>query len=415
MAWTGACCPSAIKTLGGNCASLSAMNNDPPLVSHIRSVPQMIKSLFPHLTLSCQLLAKELKVSNLKQVYLVGCGDSHHAAVAAALSWQELAGINCIPLTSMALARFQARSLSEMGNHDEMLVIAISVSGQVSRTIEAARVARHVNIPVIAITANPESPLGNAADAILEIAVQRMPEDDPNIIVPGARSYVASLLGLMILAIAVGQELGNCSLRMAEDALTAIDTIPDQLSASIDSTRSLAQKLSGLWHDADHFVFCGAGPNYGTALFNAAKIVEASGDIGIGQDLEEWAHLNYFGRRRDTPTVVFSSGCWDQDRALEIAVAAKVIGRRLMIVAPKKTKLAGFNGADLIFAFNDDFDGWITPLLTFVPGIMLAAYRARDFGEAYFRDFRGGRSFEGGGGISRIRTSHLIELPPADP
>ena len=47
-----------------------------------------------------------------------------------------------------------------------------------------------------------------------------------------------------------------------------------------------------------------------------------------------------------------------------------------------------------------------------LPGIMLADYRAQLTGEPYFRAFGGGRSAEGGGGISRIRTSdRLRQLP----
>lgn len=49
-----------------------------------------------------------------------------------------------------------------------------------------------------------------------------------------------------------------------------------------------------------------------------------------------------------------------------------------------------------------------SPLLTCLPGILFAAYRAQVMGEPYFRGFGGGRSAEGGGGISRLRDSQQI-------
>ncbi|MEZ4707109.1 MAG: hypothetical protein R3A44_07890 [Caldilineaceae bacterium] len=36
------------------------------------------------------------------------------------------------------------------------------------------------------------------------------------------------------------------------------------------------------------------GPNYPTALFSAAKVLEAAGRHAMGQETEEWAHLQYF-------------------------------------------------------------------------------------------------------------------------
>jgi glutamine---fructose-6-phosphate transaminase (isomerizing) len=38
-------------------------------------------------------------------------------------------------------------------------------------------------------------------------------------------------------------------------------------------------------------VFAGSGPSYGTVLFSAAKMIEAAGVFAMGQDLEEWRHV----------------------------------------------------------------------------------------------------------------------------
>ena len=54
-------------------------------------------------------------------------------------------------------------------------------------------------------------------------------------------------------------------------------------------------------HDAaqkvDHrqpILFLGAGPARGAAMFAAAKVIEAVGQSASSQDVEEWAHLEYF-------------------------------------------------------------------------------------------------------------------------
>ena len=46
--------------------------------------------------------------------------------------------------------------------------------------------------------------------------------------------------------------------------------------------------------DLDTIWAIGAGPSRGTAQYCAAKFHEQMPINGIGQDLEEWAHLEYF-------------------------------------------------------------------------------------------------------------------------
>ena len=54
-----------------------------------------------------------------------------------------------------------------------------------------------------------------------------------------------------------------------------------------------------------------------------------------------------------------------------------------------------------------------SPLVTSIPGNLIAAYRAQLLNEPYFRSFGGGRDVSGGGGISRIRTSEIqVKVTP---
>jgi len=50
-----------------------------------------------------------------------------------------------------------------------------------------------------------------------------------------------------------------------------------------------------------------------------------------------------------------------------------------------------------------------SPLVACIPGTLFAAHRAELIGEPFFRAFGGERDAAGGGGISRIRTSEMVE------
>ena len=58
--------------------------------------------------------------------------------------------------------------------------------------------------------------------------------------------------------------------------------------------------------DAPVMIMVGSGPSYGTALFSAAKIIEASGVFAVGQDLEEWSHVERYAYPDDMPIFVIA-------------------------------------------------------------------------------------------------------------
>src|SRR6185295_8184104 len=99
--------------------------------------------------------------TSVKRVYLTGCGDSHHASVGAELAFHQLAGVPTQALTALSFSRYTAGYLPQTGPLTN-LVIAVSVSGVVSRTIEALQLARKAGAVGVALTGSPQSPLAQA-------------------------------------------------------------------------------------------------------------------------------------------------------------------------------------------------------------------------------------------------------------
>jgi glucosamine--fructose-6-phosphate aminotransferase (isomerizing) len=304
----------------------------------------------------------------------------------------------------MQFSRYTAAHLPAHHDPKSSLAIAISVSGRVSRTIEGLRLANQNGATAVALTGSKRSPLAQTADLLLP-AVAPLFQTDPHVpVIPGARSYILSQLALFLSAIQIGQVRGHLNSTTANKLRSELAATSEQMAAAIATCDPLAAHAALDWQTAEQFVFCGSGPNFGTALFSAAKILEATGDSAIGQDMEEWAHLQYFGRQTATPTILISAGERDVDRANEIATAARTIGRRLAIIAPPgqiETK-----DSDSYFPLPTPIRECFSSLLTSLPPLLFAAYLAQIKGEPYFRNFEGGRSQEGGGGISRIQTSN---------
>lgn len=380
------------------------------LTRHIESLPDLVRSVSDRFARASQQVFEDSLSGRINQVYLTGCGDSHHAALAAALSFRQLAGLPCEALTAMEFARYRAGFLAAERKH-EILVVAISSSGQVSRTIEAVRLARLAGAQTLAISANPDGALAGESDKILLADMPPVSFEEGDVVVPGTGSYVASLLALYHSAAQIGFARGHLGVEAVDNIREQLAQTAEKLEETIEMVRRAVAELAMSWRDAAHFIFCGSGPNYGTALYGAAKILEASGDVAYGQDLEEWAHLEYFARQPDAPLFMVVTAGWDEDRAMEIATAAKAIGRRVAIVAPLTNQLAISQQKDALLPIAEPSRECFSPLVACIPLALFASQRAALLDEVYFRNFASGRSREGGGGISRIRTSRQIDQP----
>lgn len=376
-----------------------------PMIAQIKSLPDLVRQIVPAYSENiADSLSREF-CRSFDHLYLMGCGDSHHVSVATQLAFRILAGIETESLTAMQFARYTADSLHQP---QRCLVVGASVSGEVSRTLEGMLMARKAGAQVLALTATPTSRIARAADRVID-TTQPVFKDPEGLVIPGVRSYVANQIGLLLLAIYLGEQRGHLPFDEAQHYRQQITHLADAQEATIENNDNLVKDLAFQWADENEFVFCGSGPGYAAALFSAAKILEASGDIAMGQDLEEWAHLQYFAKTASTPTFVISAGERDESRAREVVTAALAIGRRVAVIIPgEKAGLFADGAVKLMLA--DGVAEMFQAVLSMIPGSLFAAYRAELLGEPYFRDFKGGRSKEGGGGISRIRSSETLGL-----
>jgi glucosamine--fructose-6-phosphate aminotransferase (isomerizing) len=287
-------------------------------------------------------------------------------------------------------------------------VIAVSVSGVVSRSIESMRLARQAVAVAVALTGTPSAPLAQSAEKVFKTTVPPLPDELKGMVVPGVRSYLASQMALYSAAIRIGAVRGHLTTAQANSLRAELVKLADVMEATIQACEPVAREVMQRWTNLSEFVYVGAGPMYGVAMFSAAKMLEASGDPSMAQDTEEWAHLQYFSARPDTPTVLISAAQHDADRMAEVARAAESIGRRTIAVMPDGERAIS-EYVQHVLPVKGQVRECFAPLVYSIPGELLAAERAAVVGSTYFQGFGGGRTVDWADGASRIRDSHLVE------
>jgi glucosamine--fructose-6-phosphate aminotransferase (isomerizing) len=383
------------------------MTTRSPLYQQIDTLPDLVRAVAQPFDESARRSFSFETCTSAKRVYLVGCGDSYHASYGAELAFHQLAGVPAQALSSLSFSRYTVGYLPPTGPLTN-LVIAVSVSGVVSRTIEAAALARKAGATTIALTGTAGSPLAQTAEQTFLTTVPPLPDEMRGMVVPGVRSYLASQVALYSAAIRIGEVRGHLTTMQADQWRAELRGLADVLAATIAACEPLVKDWAARWQKPTAFDFVGGGPLYGAAMFSAAKLLEATGEPALAQETEEWTHLQYFVDQ-PTPTVLLDAAGLDASRMAELARAAQSIQRPVVAVLPEgEQDISQY--VDAVWPIKGQVRECFAPLVASIPGELLAAERAALLGTAYFRNFEGGRTVPWSKeGASRIRDSHMID------
>ncbi|MBA3947057.1 MAG: SIS domain-containing protein [Herpetosiphonaceae bacterium] len=368
------------------------------MLDQVESLPDLIRSEFDRLDANARRLLNHNECLSVKRIVITGCGDSYMAGLATELCFEQLAKIPTEPMSAMQAARYGAPNFDHMFPRNP-LVVGVSVSGTVARTREAVAMARKEGALTVALTGDPDAPLGRAAERIFDCKIP------PFVPAPGVRSYRISLLALYLLAIRLAEVSGRLTQAQGAAMREELKGTADLITATIKAVNGRTRELAEAVANQKEFVFIGDGPNYATGLFSAAKVIEAAGRHAMGQDTEEWAHLQYFVNVDPaTPTWLISPGGRGHARAAELVPVMKRIGRTVVAVVPEGDQAIA-PGADWILPVPGKVPEMFSPMVYAVAGELFAAHLSAVTGEPPFRGFSG--AYEDGG--NTIKTSAVID------
>lgn len=312
--------------------------------------------------------ALHLPLQRPSRVYLVGCGDSHYAGLATRHAFERWSGIPTEALQSLEFSRYAIEAAPR-----DALVIAVSNSGRVARTVECAIFAERRGIPSLAVTYDPRSRLASATRMTLPWTYRDFGFG------PGTLSYLASIVALYVLALRLGRLTDRLSQSEVSSTLDRIAGSSEAVAATTREARPIAARLAEAIAPEGLLTIIGGGPNYGTALFGMAKFIEAARLPAVGQELEEWAHEQYFCTGPGTHTVVIAPAGRSLVRARELIRAVRDVGgTAVAICAADDAATAG--SADMAFPVHEPGDELLSPMVTALPLEVTALEVARRLG-----------------------------------
>jgi len=250
-------------------------------------------------------------IKNARGVYLVACGSSYHACLAASYKFSKVAKKH----VNVCLA-------SEFPNFEhflvpESLIIAVSQSGETADVLSAVKAAKAKGAKVLSIVNVMGSSLVRESDMSV------MMHAGPEICVLSTKTYTAQLAILTLIAYALAGKFEEGKAKMKE-----LIRYIYYLTAA--STRKYIKNLAEKLRYTQHIYTIGRGLQFPTALEAALKIKEVSYIHAEGFAGGELKHGTIALIEHGTPCIVFTSNDTEKEmigNAMELkARGAYIIG-----------------------------------------------------------------------------------------
>lgn len=339
-------------------------NEKTVMLREVAMQPDFVKTNIDVMLADMRKMVASRDPGTLEHGFMIGCGDSYCAALAARQYMMKATGKFVEPVEALEFSRYLVGDLPA-----NSFVFGVSNSGTVSRTIEGVRLARDKGAWTFAVTVSADNKLAQTAETLIRVNATPNIKELPNgtrVVTPGSITYTASMLGLFVAAIAIGERLGNLDAAKSKQMVADLHATAAAMAVADKSVLPLATKIAPTFTADRQTVILGGGPNYATAYFGMAKWFEGLTRPAHLSQLEEWAHEHYFMTGEKTDTIIILPPGPGRERGLEQARAAREMGSRVIIIG--ETGDAECEAAsDIYFAMPAGIPEALTPFVYKLP------------------------------------------------
>lgn len=232
-------------------------------------------------------------VSNNRNAYTIACGTSFHATKVGALFFNEIAGVEIIPILP---GDFRGEYSNCIKNND--LIIGVSQSGETKDLIDIFNDidASGLNVRKAVLVNNMNSTLGQEkSDVAIPILC------GPEIAVPATKSFMNQITLFYYLAIRTAQaildELPNgwdentlkAKKQQLEKRIQSLSRIPDLIRETLDNTADVVDSMAAkIYMEPSLHIL--ATKISGVAMEGALKIRETVLNHAEGREASEFKH-----------------------------------------------------------------------------------------------------------------------------
>jgi len=283
------------------------------MTKEIHEQPDVLRRLAVDRRTDVRALADAMRTAG--EIFVIGCGSSYHAALAAQYLLARLARRRVSVVTASEFAYL--RDFVGEG----ALVVALSQSGETIDVIDAVRIARRRGARVAALVNLEGSTLWRLADLTVPLGA------GAERCVLATKSFTAKLA----VALLTAYELAD----RTDEGVALLEQAADEVERLLgDHRRDLVRQIAEAIYRRDHMFVIGRGPSYPLALEAALKVKEVSYIHAEGFAGGDLKHGVIALIEPGTPCLVLAPRDETYDDVIGGAMQVKARGATLIGVSP---------------------------------------------------------------------------------
>ena len=198
-----------------------------------------------------------------QEVFLVACGTSYHACLAASYMFSKLAFLPTFPVYASEFNEQHGKSVNI-----DSTILAVSQSGETADTLASVTCAQQRAATVLGLT----NVIGSTLTRVSRVYVGQ--QSGPEIGVAATKTFTSQLSVLAQLALRLSKKRGKISQDEMDLIGAQLERLPDIVENIIRTQEENVKQLAKKYRDAKIFFFLGRGISTATAYEGRLKLME---------------------------------------------------------------------------------------------------------------------------------------------
>ncbi len=231
------------------------------MIKEIHEQPETLRNTLRIQDHYLDLLSTFLDRAN--EVFLVACGTSYHACLAASYMFSKLAFLPTYPVYASEFVEQHGKSVNI-----DSTILAVSQSGETADTIAAVTCAQQRAATVLSLT----NVIGSTMTRISRVYIGT--QAGPEIGVAATKTFTSQLSVLAQLALKLSKKRGKISQDEIDTLEEKLQQLPTMVDTIVTSQEQKIKQIAKKYADSKVFFFLGRGISTATAYEGRLKLME---------------------------------------------------------------------------------------------------------------------------------------------
>jgi len=341
------------------------------MLKEIHEQPMTVRNALRTHPIYLDLMASAM--NRAKRIFLVACGTSYHACLAATYAFSNLAKFAVTP----AVASEFIDTYGALVDSDSV-VLAVSQSGETADTLSAVRGAKERGATVLGIS----NVMGSTLTRISDVYIGQ--NSGPEMGVAATKTFTAQLSVLVKIVVALARKREVLRSADLEALQNGFNRLPGWISIVLSTQEERVKRIVEKYSDRSSFCFLGRGIGVATALEGRLKLLELSYLPAIAYAAGESKHGFISVVEEGYPVIFIAPRDETYSKMIGNTMEMKARGAQIIsIVDDQDGEVSGLS--DETVTVPPGIPSMLTPIVFVVPLQLFAYYMA--VGKGYDPDF----------------------------